>query len=334
MTPDFSILADGADITARIRDRLVSLNVSDEPGMTADECVIRIDDRGGIVEIPRRGVRLEVALGYRETGLTAMGTFVVEAVAGEGPDQAMTISAKSADLTGAIRAPRTRDWTGVTLGQIVTSIAGRHGLTPVIQAGLAAHAYTHVAQTAESDLHLLARLASDIGALAKVASGRLILTPEGEAATASGAALAPIGLARHEFQSWRWRVGERADYNSCIAWWHDHAAAERKPETAGAGEPVFEIRKTFTSAEAALRAALARLEALKRGRLSLSGELARANFAVAAEMPLAIAGLRPGIDGRWIATRVQHRLDGPLTTAFDAETPAEGGADAAAAEDG
>lgn len=209
MRPDFEIRADGTDVTAAIADRLVSLHVSDEAGWTADECILRLDDRDGTIAIPRRGATLSVSLGYVETGLTWLGDFVVEGVAGTGPLQEMTVTAKSADLTGAIRAPRTEGWTDVTLGAIVAAIAGRHGLQAAVAQDLAGHHYDHVAQTAESDLNLLTRLARDLGAVAKVAAGRLALAPEGEAVSTSGQPLPPVPLARGAFQSWRWRLGER-----------------------------------------------------------------------------------------------------------------------------
>ncbi|CAI8782056.1 hypothetical protein EMIT0P253_10367 [Pseudomonas sp. IT-P253] len=49
MTPFFRIVADGADITALINDRLLLLRTSDKPGMESDEFELRIDDRDGQV---------------------------------------------------------------------------------------------------------------------------------------------------------------------------------------------------------------------------------------------------------------------------------------------
>ena len=48
MTPAFRILVDGGqDVTEALRERLLSLRVSDEEGYSSDTVEIRLDDRGG-----------------------------------------------------------------------------------------------------------------------------------------------------------------------------------------------------------------------------------------------------------------------------------------------
>ena len=54
MTPTFRIVADGADITALINDRLLSLRTSDKLGMESDDFELRIDDRDSAVSLPSR----------------------------------------------------------------------------------------------------------------------------------------------------------------------------------------------------------------------------------------------------------------------------------------
>ncbi len=60
MQPHFRIVADGADISALINDRLVSLQLADRPGMASDSFELRIDDRDGAVELPARGASIEM----------------------------------------------------------------------------------------------------------------------------------------------------------------------------------------------------------------------------------------------------------------------------------
>ena len=52
MTPDFRITVGGEDATGPIRDRLLSLTITDEDGEKADRIEIEIDDRDGAVEFP------------------------------------------------------------------------------------------------------------------------------------------------------------------------------------------------------------------------------------------------------------------------------------------
>lgn len=64
ITPTLRIVADGADVTAKINDRLLLLRTSDKPGMDSDEFELRIDDRNGQVVLPRRGSSIEIYMGY------------------------------------------------------------------------------------------------------------------------------------------------------------------------------------------------------------------------------------------------------------------------------
>ena len=79
-TPDFRVIAEGADITAAIRRGLLSLSVTDEAGFTSDKTEIKLDDRDGKISMPRTGAKLEISLGYKETGLVNMGIYVVDEV--------------------------------------------------------------------------------------------------------------------------------------------------------------------------------------------------------------------------------------------------------------
>ena len=53
MTPSWQILADGVDVTANFRDRLVELTVTDNEGSKSDSCEIVVVDRDGILAVPR-----------------------------------------------------------------------------------------------------------------------------------------------------------------------------------------------------------------------------------------------------------------------------------------
>ena len=77
MTPIFRIVADGADITTLINDRLLLLRITDKPGMESDDFELRIDDRDSAVSLPSRGASIEVFLGYSGTAKVADGHLLV-----------------------------------------------------------------------------------------------------------------------------------------------------------------------------------------------------------------------------------------------------------------
>lgn len=325
MTPDYHVCAEGRDITAAIRDRLLSLVVTDYSGLKADEVTIRLDDRDARIELPRRGVELAISLGTVADGLTEMGTFTVVGLSAAGPRRTLTISAKSADLTGAIRAPRTASWTDVTLNDIHDTIGPRYGLKTPTHVSVKDHHYDHVAQTAESDLNLLTRLARDLGCVLKLVENNLAIVPIGWQETSSGTEFEVVEIAAQMASSWSWRIGERTEYAAVRAWWQDLAAAERKPEIAGTGAPEYEIRHTYATRDAALRAAHAKLEELTRAKTELAVQLARPMLDLSAERPVRITGFRDGVDCRWTVERAEHRLEGGgLATRLDLRPPTRG----------
>lgn len=308
MQPTYRILADNQDITAAIRDRLLLLRLTDAAGIQSDTAEIRLDDRDHAIALPATGASLDIALGYRESGLASMGKYTVDEMELEGPPDVMAITAKAADMKRSMKEPRTQGWDQVQLGDVVTTVATQHDLAAVIDPDLAGIMIPHLDQTAESDMHLLRRLASDYGATMKIANGRLIFMLKGAGKTASGKALPGATITRSDVTGWRVTLADRGKYGAVTTTWQDVAGAETRAVTAGAGEPVFTIRKTYADQMAAEAAAKAKLAEFARGEAKLSLTLpGRADLFV--EAPLSVTGIRPGADGDWLIERVTHTLD-------------------------
>jgi len=323
MTPDFRIIADATDITAALRDRLLSLSVSDAAGIESDTLEISLDDRDGVIALPRTGAELTVELGYKNAGLQRMGIYTVDEVGLSGPPQQMTIRARAADLRQGLKKPRTRSWDEVWLADIVRSIAAEHGDEARVGQVFESEALVHIDQADESDLHFLTRLARERGAVAKPAGGLLLFVPAGEAKSASGRTIAPVTLGAGAVSRWEVTLAERGKYPAVTARWFDTASAAERTVTAGSGEPVFTIGRRYPDEQSAASAARAKLAAFARGlatlRLSCPGDPL-----LIAEGRMTVAGLRSGADGDWIITRVTHRLDGGgYVCDIEAETPKE-----------
>lgn len=329
MTPQFSITVDAADITAKIAHRLLSLRVTDEAGIKSDMVSLSLDNKGNAVAIPRRGVIMQIALGYEETGLVKMGAYTVDEVSTEGPVRTLNISAKAADMQAGLKVRKTRSWVAISLGDLVAKIASEHGLIPQVSDALAAIdiapiPYRQLDQTNESDLHLLTRLASQYDAIAKPANGNLLFVAKGDAKAASGQAMTPVTLREGDVKSFRARAADRGKYTSVKAYYLDAETQARVPVTAGAGEPVFSLRRTFPDAGQAEGAAAAKLDALERGTATLSLTMA-GRPDIAAETPLTFVSDDPLAAGQWIVVRTEHELSGRagsgLTSRIEAEVP-------------
>lgn len=84
MQPDFQLLADKQDITARLQGRLLSLHITDEAGFRSDTVEIQLDDRDANIEWPKHGAELDISLGYRSTvlGANQLSGFVANKLSG------------------------------------------------------------------------------------------------------------------------------------------------------------------------------------------------------------------------------------------------------------
>lgn len=102
MTPDFSISVEGISITELVKSRLVSMHITDEAEVTSDTAVIHLDDRDSLFEIPRTGAKLNILLGYKETGIVPMGDYIVNEITLQGPPQSLKIKSHAADRSKKI----------------------------------------------------------------------------------------------------------------------------------------------------------------------------------------------------------------------------------------
>ena len=338
MTPAFRILAGTADITAAISDRLIDLSVIDEAGINSDELKLTLDDRlresGGIAELPRIGTTLVVYLGYAETGLIRMGSYIVDEIEINAPPATLTVSAKAANMVGPFRSPKTQSWDNTTLGKIVEKIAGQHGYTPKIDEALSAIAIPHVDQTAESDMAFLTRLAQTQDGIAKPMDGFLVLAKQGASKSLSGLLMPTMPLSARDLADWRYRhsarepsgSGETQDQGQqppttatggTKAYWWDLEQGERREVTVGK-PPFTEDRKVYPSEAEAKAAAEKGVASSQRAQGELSFSLP-GNPRLAAEGRVSIA-LRPGIPTDWRIKRVEHRLGAQgYTTQVDCE---------------
>lgn len=62
--PDFDILAEGKTLSG-VAERLMSLSLTDNRGFEADQLTITLDDADGQLQLPPRGARLTVLIGWK-----------------------------------------------------------------------------------------------------------------------------------------------------------------------------------------------------------------------------------------------------------------------------
>lgn len=308
MKPTFRIVADGKDITALINDRLLSLRTSDKPGMDSDDFELRIDDRDQAVALPTRGAGIEVYLGYTGRALTRLGRYTVDEIELSGPPDTLVIRGKASDMRGSGKTVRSGSWENVPLQQIVRDVAARNGWQPVCPVQTKV---PRVDQLNESDYNFITRLAKQYDCTAKLADGKLLVMPRQGGQTASGKNLSPVILRRSDLSRYQFRLGDRNTQKAVRTKHQDKKSGALKVveldnDDLPSGLPaVHTDRHIYPNKSAAEQAAKARLAAFNRSSAGVRLEMA-GRTDVFAERSILVQGIKPGLDGEYLAEAVEQ----------------------------
>lgn len=317
MRPAFRVISSGNDITAQISDRLLSIRVQDEAGQKSDTVDITLDDRGQDLPLPTEKTELQVFLGYSHGNNSPqeMGTYVVDEVEFSYPPATVKVRGKAMEFSPTFKQPKTRSWHEKTIGEIVTQIAGEHGLTPQVHASYRTRKVDHIDQTEESDAHFLTRLAKLHGATCKPAEGMLVFIPQGAGLSVQGRQLPAASLTVQEVTSYRATVKDRGRYSKVEAKYQDkETGTEKKVEAPvpGATAPLFgeqpavyQDRKLYPTREEALEAAKAMGVQLTSGLTTIDLTCA-GRPDIFAERPLSLSGFRDPLNATWVIQSVTH----------------------------
>ena len=308
--PVFKVVVGGIDVTRRLESHLSSMTLIACREDHADQLELEFEDTAGRIAMPRKGVSIEVSLGFDTSGMCLQGSYVVDEVEHRGAPDTITVRARSARISGPLAIRKERSWSDTTLGHIVSVIAGEHGLTPRMSDKLASEPVSQLDQT-ESDMALLRRLGKQWDAVATVKNGYLLFAPIGEAKTI-GSRLLPISTLRrsngdrHHFQEI-----DRSAYTGVRARWYDMNGARGHLALAGKHGHVKILRGDFPTEADAKRAAEAELARVKRGAATFTLDLAIGRPDIFPEMPVKLVGWPHGIATyEWIVAKTTHKLDG------------------------
>ncbi|HBY0204238.1 TPA: phage late control D family protein [Klebsiella pneumoniae] len=329
--PAFNVLIGGKALTV-LDEKMISLELTDNRGFNADELTITIDDSQGDIELPPRGAELSLSLGWQGEPLIYKGIYIVDEIAHSGPPDRIEITARSADFRDEFNIKREVSWHDVTVERIVSAIAHRYKLTPVISEQLMSAEIDHADQTQESDMSFLTRMADILGAIATVKNGCLLFILPGGGVSANGKALPEFAITRGSADRHSFRIADRDAYTGVQAYWLDlnfgkkkkvtvkkrKKTTEKKPRSSSregdyiAGEDgnVFVLRTTYSSEMAAQRAAAAKWQQLQRGAAEFSLTLAYGCADLYPEMHGTVTGFKDAIDKQdWIIAKVGHTVD-------------------------
>lgn len=321
--PAFRITVNGNDIARLIAPRLMSLDLTDNRGLEADQLTLTLSDHDGLLAVPPRGATVRLWLGWSDTGLVDKGSYIVDETEHSGAPDVLSIRARSADLRKGLKTKRERSWSETTLGTVLSEIAVSNGLAARISSDLTSLPVAQLDQANESDANLLTRLGEDFDAVASVKAGCLICMPAGGGKTASGLDLPHITLTRADGDQHRFMQADRDSYDGVRTYYYDVNSAKKQEAIAGGGENLKDLRHTYSSRQSALRAARAELNRIQRGSATLNYILGKGRPDLIPGLTYTMHGVKSEVEVIvWFGGNVQHSFtaDGGYTTSLELES--------------
>ena len=315
------VLIDG--VASPLSGRTRGLRVTDGDGHREDRAEWTLaapaDAR---LALPPLGVPVEFRARRGGAPEVLGGRLRAAALAGDARAGTVTVTCAGLDPWSSLRETRDADYQGLSLGAIAGRVADRAGLPAVVAPELAEIDVEQPLQRAESDRAFLERLVRRSGGVLVVKGGRLLVAPEGGAASATGAALAPLALDAAADGAWlSWRRAAPLVVRRVTARWLDADGSTQRVAVVGDGAPARALSTTYPTEAEALRAARAALDAYALGVDSVTVETGLRPD-LRALWPVDVDGLPGGLPRRLVIRRAEHSVGGgAATTRIEARPP-------------
>lgn len=297
---------------------LISLEVVDQEGTQSDSLTMVFD--GSIGGLPSMGAILPVQMGL--TSLASMGRFIVDEISQDISKQGglqNTIRCRAADIREPFKQQRTQDYHDKTLGDVLNEVAGRNGLSAQVYGKAAEIKYKYLAQTDESDLHFMTRLAKKHDCVGAPKNGKLVFGKKGEMPVGSIVVVPQMTIQASASQK------SRPEHKEAENSYWNREDAERVYQSGGSGSgsavhgvPSYAADGEEDAKETADSKGNEQKRATKSCSLTIVG-----NPAAMAEANLTVVGLGSVIDGQYRIKSATHRIDkqSGYQTSIEAELP-------------
>lgn len=258
-TPYFILVANGQDKSASLVKNLISISFKDEANSKSDEITIKVT---GEFQRPSYQDELKLSFGYKEEStIFNCGTFIVQTTTKEN-DNLLTITATGADFASSLKEKKNKTYESMSIGQIVEGVANESGLKT--NTDFDEDFVLSIAQSDESDLHFLNRLAKEHNAIFNIKNQTLIFKKKIKGAN-KNEDLPTYTINKKDTLSLSIKHSSKTLYKSCKAIWQDTKQNKIKEVLSGSGEPCINMRGTFKDDADAKSKADAKLQQANQG---------------------------------------------------------------------
>ena len=260
--------------------------------------------------------------GYKEDkALVSLGNFKLTRISETLYPNTMTITGTAApfqkDDKTEFKKRRDYTWYDLSLGEVVKTIAKRHGFSPRISADLAKLPILHQDQANETDLTFLNRVASYHDAVCKLVDNKLVFAKRGEVKSISGKTIKPVTILHPKdnnpsnpaYVTATVSGSDKGQHKGVQAKWYDEKTSQARTEQKGSA-PYQILDKTYESKESAKNAINTKQrKTIRQGeKLSMT---CPGNTGLLAEGLLNLEGFPIWkIVGQWSMDKVSHQYNG------------------------
>lgn len=322
--PEFTLEVEGKDITALVAANLVNLTLTDYGAgeKKSDEVSFAVvDDK---LALPQKGAKVALSLGFGEQRVSK-GTFVVDSTASgasANSPRIVQVTARAYSKSAAkghstLQSQKHRNWTNVTLGDLLHTVATEHGLTARIDDTLAAKKLDHEDQAGESDMNLVTRLAARYGAVSKVTHDTWLVMPREATKTSKGNDIPLVTITPSQVSRWSFRnnsdhpdSSQKGGGTHVIRYFDLTNGGKVKSITVGSGEPVIHEEVTMYNLEAAkeISAGLTTNSKKKLCQMNIEMPLTPELVSLTAQCRVVTKGFGSVEDREWHISKAQFRI--------------------------
>lgn len=243
ITPDYQLFAEGENITNRVKPLLDSLQITDQIGGSSDSLRLTLAYTGGF-QLPDTGATLLVKVGYEETGLWDVGSYVVDSRVvskAKGSVANLAIQAESLPVsaTGTRRQLQNSHnfaYFNKTFGEIVEHVCSRAGLSAQVASDVASIPMPMTSQFNESDAEFLYRISVFRDVVVKYNDEAVVFVRK------DAGLLGSLDVYENAVLSYQYSLKDRTRFEKLIVPYTDKELGEVQHLEYGDGEPVKRIR--------------------------------------------------------------------------------------------
>lgn len=217
---------------------------------------------------PEKGDELEAWIGFGKD-VEYIGKFYVTGWKERPHKGTMTVDLTPVDFSKGIKENRTLSYDNVTLTQILEQVSKRHDLK--VKNDLTKVSYVHKAQTNESDLAFMKRLAEENNATFSIKDGTIIFRPK--SLNEDKKNLPKVILSLNEISDLEISYQDKTEYKSGEVKYHCTKKNGLVTVKVGEGEAKLTIEGKFTNEAEARAAIIAALEKENSGQINGTFEI-------------------------------------------------------------